>query len=367
MTVRIAFVGSAANVHLRDLAAAMAARSHEVHLCALRGTDMPEPPGVRVHDLARAGRVPRIRGMLTSRALSRLLAELRPDVVHAYGAGGAAWIASFAGARPLVVTAVGSDLLQLADRPRWRRWLTARALRRASCVGARTRQLAAAAVALGVDPARVVPLRLGVDLAVFHPGRAADREAPAIGDAPLILALRGLGDVYRPEVVALAFAELGRRFPTARFAVFASDAPESARVRFRERAALDPSRLTLLSRIDDRREVARWMQAAEVAISFPRTDGAGVSTLEAAACGAALVLADLPGQRERFTAGEHAVFVAGGDPVALAAAAASLLGDAAGRTLMARAAAAHVAANWNRAAFLADLERLHERAAASSR
>lgn len=90
--------------HVRNLAVALAARGLDVHVATL-ATDRGEPqqdPGVTVHVLEHVGsRVPAlyptadrplalpVPDPLTTRALSRLVREVRPDVVHAHN-----WIVS---------------------------------------------------------------------------------------------------------------------------------------------------------------------------------------------------------------------------------------------------------------------------------
>ena len=90
--------------HVRNLAVALAARGLDVHVATL-GTDRGEPQhdrGVTVHVLEHVGsRIPAlyptadrplalpVPDPLTTRGLQRLVADLRPDVVHAHN-----WIVS---------------------------------------------------------------------------------------------------------------------------------------------------------------------------------------------------------------------------------------------------------------------------------
>lgn len=84
--------------HVRNLSAELARRGHEVHVACLDVGTSPEPdPGVTVHPLPNVGvKVPALYPTadrplalpapdpLTGRALARLVAEVRPDVVHAH-------------------------------------------------------------------------------------------------------------------------------------------------------------------------------------------------------------------------------------------------------------------------------------------
>ena len=84
--------------HVRNLSVELAARGHDVHVACLDVGEPPQPdPGVTVHSLDNVGvRVPSLYPTadrplalpmpdpLASWALSRLVGEIRPDVVHAH-------------------------------------------------------------------------------------------------------------------------------------------------------------------------------------------------------------------------------------------------------------------------------------------
>lgn len=111
--------------HVRNLAVALAARGHDVHVATLKvgpgahgaaGARVPADPGVHVHLLDNVGqRVPAlyptadrplalpVPDPLTSRALARLAERLRPDVVHSHNWILASWLPLAAARRtPLV-------------------------------------------------------------------------------------------------------------------------------------------------------------------------------------------------------------------------------------------------------------------------
>lgn len=86
----------------------------------------------------------------------------------------------------------------------------------------------------------------------------------------------------------------------------------------------------------DELEVLAWMSRAAVFASPARYEPFGLSALEAALCGCALVLGDIPSQREIW--GNAASFVAPDDPDALAEAVNALLRDPLRRAAVARRA-----------------------------
>src|SRR3954452_10775033 len=96
----------------------------------------------------------------------RLIAAVDPDVVDAHWLPGFGFAAAAAGARPLALTAWGSDVYRANLRMRW---ATRFAVRRAGLVLADSRDLIRRCVALGADPARTELIQWGVDLTAFAP------------------------------------------------------------------------------------------------------------------------------------------------------------------------------------------------------
>ena len=105
--------------HVANLARALAARGHEVHIATLDTGAEPTPiAGVEIHRLAHVGsRVPGlyptadrplalpVPDPLTVRALGRVLARVRPEVAHAHNWIVNSWLAvPGAGRVPLVLS-----------------------------------------------------------------------------------------------------------------------------------------------------------------------------------------------------------------------------------------------------------------------
>jgi len=244
----------------------------------------------------------------------------------------ASWVAPPGGLAPLVLTI--HDVL-FATRPelfgpvlrRRLRWLVPRALRRARVVivtSATTRRELLAAYPF-VDPDRVACVPFGVDQAIFRP-EADPGDARRRADAGLAPgAPYGLA-VGRPDPrkgLAELLTAWGRAAPDLDLVLAGPLGGARPRLAALARAA-GVRRLRLVDHPDEPGLAALYRGAR--AFCFPtRAEGVGVPALEALACGAPAVLADLPPLRE--AAAGAARFVPPGDADGLTAAVAEVLAD----------------------------------------
>jgi glycosyltransferase involved in cell wall biosynthesis len=235
----------------------------------------------RGHDVRRAvvdhrGGSPAKQLVLARDALSRAL-RTRPDVIYAHylaPAGVVAAAAAIAARAPLVLTAHGRDVRNLAERPAVRA-ASAAAMRRAAAVVAVSGWLRDQLVSvLPSAAAKTEVIDCGVDLERFA-GRdqAAARAQLGLDDVagPLVVFAGALDE--RKNVVRLRDAVLG--LPDATLAVIGDgplrrDVAASERVRVAGRVAHE--------------EVPAWLAAADVVALPSLVEPFGQVLLEAMAC-----------------------------------------------------------------------------------
>src|SRR5512132_3656997 len=121
--MRIAICADGRSTHAKRWANGVAVRGHEVALVWRRDefveADIPSFDASITHHVytpatrARPWMVP-----LAARAARRLARQLQPDLVHGLFLSGHGWTAHALGVRPLVLSAFGSDLDDLASRNR---------------------------------------------------------------------------------------------------------------------------------------------------------------------------------------------------------------------------------------------------------
>jgi glycosyltransferase involved in cell wall biosynthesis len=209
------------------------------------------------------------------------------DVLLALYGGGFAILALLSGIRPYAAYVVGTDILEARG---FQRWLTSRALLRASAVFANGDYLAEKTREL-TPHAQITPLVMGID-----PQRFQRRAVPR--PKATVLCTRGFLPVYNNELIVQALRYVPPECP-AFDVVFSAGGPQLDGVRRTADRVLPASirpNVTFLDGISDD-EMLTHLQTAEVFVSMSRSDGTSISLLEAMSCGIFPILSDIPQNR----------------------------------------------------------------------
>jgi hypothetical protein len=219
--LRICVVGDLDGVHVHRWVRWFVERGHEIHGVSYYQPLRP-PPGVDVHVLVRGGAAAGpgrpVPGEAGRRSAARRLAEvaapslwrlmnglryrrhglrrviesLAPDVVHAHYVVEHGFYAALAGARPLVVTAWGSDVLVAPRRSPPARAIARYTLRRADLVTSSNEYMARRLVDLGAPADRVELVVLGADASFLEAGEASVNLRSGEEAPPTVISLRSL-------------------------------------------------------------------------------------------------------------------------------------------------------------------------------
>jgi phosphatidylinositol alpha-mannosyltransferase len=314
-------------VHVRELAAHLRERGHEVRILA---------PGRRYghrDDAVIVGRAVPVRGNgsvarisfgpQVASAVTHALREFRPEVIHVHEplVPSVSMHAVLNAEVPVVATfhsnvgreRVGSFWFQLAIpliRPVWNRVSCRIAVSEAARHSVTSR--------MGASDVRIVPN--GVDVSRF----ATAAPAPLPAGRHLLFVGR-LEERKGFPIAVRAFERLAAHYPDLRMLVIGDGS---------ERDAVDGlpaplrSRVDMLGRVDDDR-LASYLKAADVYLGPARGgESFGIVLAEAMAAGLPIVASDIPGYRDVARHELEAVLVPPGDPAALVAGVRRVLDDA---------------------------------------
>lgn len=333
--------GGAIERWIRDAAGRLAARGHDVHVVSRdHGDGIAERSldGVHYHFVRIPQSPPRnnlvvaLRAWRYFRAAARIVARVRPDVVHHHSRPAALWLTARAAPRVRQVISLHSMQYgwgfgyRAGDRGLFRPGF--RACARVLCVSDFIRRHTLEAFPELEDKAAT--LYNGVDGQTFHPDA---HPAPNADDTLTILYVGRVEERKGVHVLVDAFQQvIGSSGINARLRIVGPHSywdarPSAFYATLAERCRGD-ARIELRgpTYVDD--ELAAVYRSADVSIVpsvFP--EALGLTSLEAQASGVPVVVSDAGGLPETVRAGESGLVCERGNPAALGAAIRALLAD----------------------------------------
>jgi len=297
--MRILLLGDAIAEHLLRWSKAFARRGHEVHVMTWNPRMLAGYEPVVVHLVRkwsrRTGPLARAVNLLRLRfAVRRLIARIRPDLVHAHSAGAYAWLTMFTGFRPYLISPWGNDVLLDVHQSTFDRFFTVHALRRADlvhCEGQNTKQ---AMVGLGVEAEKILVMPLGVDVEKFSPGSPPAElvQKYPLSGRKVVVSTRTLYPVHNVESVIRAAPLVLERVPEAVFLIVGGGVEEGMLRSLAESLGIAGA-VVFTGRVAEDEMVA-CLRAADVYVSTSLSEsGLAVSMAEAMACGLPIVNTDV--------------------------------------------------------------------------
>ncbi|MGC6440105.1 MAG: glycosyltransferase family 4 protein [Candidatus Puniceispirillaceae bacterium] len=217
--------------------------------------------------------------------LRKLIAALKPDIIHAHSVGGYSWFGALLGQDRLVVTPWGSDVNYHMKQSRFYHYIGKSSLMKARLVTTDAEFLLPEFAELGVKPDNILLHSFGTDTTIFAPPK---KRASIKTGKYTILSSRTLHPVHDVGTFIEAIPAVKARFPGTRFLVLA-DGADRASLEARC-AELDITDCTSFTGFLSEAEIADYLQQADIYVSTSRNDaGLASSTAEAMSAGLAVI------------------------------------------------------------------------------
>jgi glycosyltransferase involved in cell wall biosynthesis len=285
------------------------------------------------HDLIRLG--PRAElDLHAGWKVSRIIKELKPDVVHAHDphavalASLAVSFSTTAGCPAIVAARRVAFHLKRHAFSRWK-------YHQVDCFIAASDAIHQMLVEDGVDPLRIVTVYEGIDVARVQAEPVANIHAEfwLPTNAPIVGAVGALTQEKGHRYLIDAAALVVREVPDARFVIFGEGDLRPSLERHVKELHLEKHVLLPGFRPD----ILAFVRAFDLFVMCSLHEGLGTSLLDAMAAGKATIASDTGGMPEVVAHGETGLLVSPKDHQALASAIAGLLKDDGRRAAMGRA------------------------------
>ena len=314
------------NAHDQRFTSTLAETSHQVTLLRLESqpfTLIPRQIAPGVEEVKWVGGNDRFswsRTMEYVKDLKRVIAEVKPDVIHAGPVHMCAYLAELAGFKRLVTMSWASDILHEVKLDRTLARTARYALKRTSVLVGDCQAMANKAIEVyRFPPERIVLFPWGVDLDLFKPnGVPYLRSELGWNDAFVCLCLRSWEPVYGVDLVVEAFARAVREVPYLRLLLYGSGSQNDLIRGMIASNALE-EKVFLGGKVNNA-ELPAVYRSADVYLTAAHSDGSSVSLMEALACGLPSVVSDIPGNLEWVENDKHGWVFPDGNASALAAA-----------------------------------------------
>ena len=256
----------------------------------------------------------RLMGYMTAGTLAAIkcVRDRKCDLIHAHWAVPAGLMALAAGwicRKPVIVTVHGSDILVVPEKSRLIRGLVKYTLTRADAITSVADHLTDRIVEMGAPREKIITFPMSVPNESFVP----EGETPEgwLGKK-VIFSNRSLYPLYDVETLVRAVPAVVEEEPRAKF-VIAGAGPESERLKNLASELGVAEHVEFIGAIPHER-MPDYLRGSAAYVSTALSDGASVSLLEAMACGAFPVVADIAANREWIDDGKNGLLFSAGVP-----------------------------------------------------
>ena len=292
--MKLCFLAGADSIHSVKWVKYFADRGHEVHWISLAPATEAGVNNAKFYPMGGLfpGRTRPLNFLLHPIYVRRLIARIKPDVLHAHYAGVNGVVGALSGFHPFVLTAWGSDVL-IAAKSRIKGPLVKFALKKADVITCDADHMRDAMIRLGVNPEKINIIYFGVDTQKFRPGasNAALRARLGIFNSPAIISLRNFEPLYDVETLINAIPQVLEEVPEAKFVIAGRGSQETELKELARSLGVSDSTRFIGWVAND--ELPQYLTSVDVYVSTSLSDaGLAASTAEAMACGLPVIVTD---------------------------------------------------------------------------
>lgn len=335
--MKIAYLTIANCLFVRERSRQLLKSGHEVHYIgvvpfnpALLNLKFTLPEGITYHvvDATHRNRLFRTLAKLTQ--LMRVVREISPDVLHVIDMGYTIYL-PFLKRKKVVIEHNGTDILVKPQKSRVWRMFYRFVYRYAHAVIQDSVVAQEAGLACGASRRNNEVIELGIDFSLFNltiPRGTARRRLALEPKDRMVFSPRGFKALYNIETILRSIPLVKESFPQVRYVFCSPVLQEGDEYPMLIDTLGVGGEVIFAGLLDKQHELPSFYADAEAVLSVPSSDSSPSTVYEAMACGAPVVVSELPWYRGRFEAERDFLVVSPGDAQALAAAVIRVLSGA---------------------------------------
>ncbi|HMA75765.1 MAG TPA: glycosyltransferase [Candidatus Krumholzibacteriaceae bacterium] len=309
--MRLAILGDGSLNHIKRWGGFFQRQGHEVLLLSFEETvNSPVP----VIDLRKHLPTDLLGYLSSLGAVKKRLRAFRPDIVNSLYITGYGLIGALCGYRPLVLSALGSDLLVDYRKHFIHKLQINYSIGKADLITADSEDLSRIAAEAGAMKKNILKIYFGIDKNLFYP--SDENTEPSAGNGKtLIISTRNLYSIYNIDLLIEASPKILKEINA--YFIICGDGPERENLEKKVDSLGVGGKFTFKGRLSPEK-LSEELRKSDIYISTSLSDSTSVSLLEAMASGLTPIVTDLEGNREWIEDGENGMIVPAGSPRILA-------------------------------------------------
>ena len=341
--MKIAFLTHGESIHEYRFLSKMVEYGHEPYLISYDGNNLVEVEGVKVYKydyrkLYSFNRIitsllpfqiaKKVLVFLVAHHFKKLLKEIKPDILHTHFIHYQGFCGALSGFKPTIAMTVGSDILLFPERSFFDNFAAKYTLKKADRIVCDCQTVRQKIIDLSHCSSQKIDIILGgADLNIFNADVSGNeiKERFGLNNKKVLIMNRKFQPVYGVEYFIEALPFIIKKASKV-FALLIGEGATKSDCQKRVKEMGLEDHVIFVGDVSEK-EMAKYLNAADVYVSTSLSDGASASLLEALACGLPVVVTDIPANREWIKDGVNGFLVPPRNPEKTAEAILKLLND----------------------------------------
>ncbi len=314
--MKICFIAGLSSIHVQQWVSWFVKRGHEVHIIT------PTLPldnrkfdcfkdNLYIHSFT-YDRHPLMRLPFRSQWIfpalcTKIMKEIRPDIVHGHDIMSAGLSTVFAGSYLKVISAWGSDVLIAPKNSFINKLIVKYTVKNVNLILAESEIMKKKIEEFG-NSLNIEVIPWGIDINIFNPTFKPDEDIKnlkcnlSLYNSPTVISTRQFCYVYDIETLVMAIPYVVKKVPHAKF-ILKRPGIRTGTEEFKEKLIKLTRDLGVYESVrfvgeTEYKEIPKYLNASDIYVSTSLSDSCSVSMLEAMACGLPVVVSDEPSNFE---------------------------------------------------------------------